>query len=788
MLGTTVDIAARVMALADGDQILCTRSVFDNARQFLPGERIKGVGPLSWLIHGQYKLKGIPVPTEICEVGEKGRAVLTSPPGSVADDKVVVGEWRPQAHHSLPDTDWVLTKQLGEGGFGETWKAEHRNTRDVRAFKFSFRPERVRNLKQEKLFFDLIRKELGESESFVRIYKVNTDHPPYYLEMEYVEALDLRQWLNMTKQAGHMPSPQIQAGIVAQVAEALARAHAAGVVHNDVAPGNILIRSHSAGEGISPSVVLSDFGIGRLVAKEKVDEYYISALTTPTVAQTKPMYLAPELLQRQQATPQSDIYSLGVILYQLYKGDMETPVPLGNLKKYVRDPIILADVCWLLAADPGQRPGDGKDVARRLGDYSKRKRTRNLIRGTLAGVFGAMCLALALVVYWLVGEPKWDDYVSQLSEVRKNIHRCDFASAKDQLNARSFYEGLFGSKHRDWEWGRLRLLSDPDSYPDSQVTLKGGSGAPVNFVGFTPDSDHIFSCGEDNIVRVWNLKDGKAEVFPDRAKCVACDPDGIRIACCGQDNAIRIWNVQTHEELGGLRPEALMIVHAIAFSPDGRRIAAAGAGTEGKDSTKQVGRIELWNTNSLMQGGEPYTITEPSVDAVTRIAFSPDGRRIAGTGLIAEPLQTVVKIWDSAKVAKVVSFGTEKRDVNALVFSPDKTRKWLVTGGGTTGEPGAELKIWNCAEDRANVAREFKFTDGAGDGISALAFNRRGGRLAFGAEDGTVRVWAPEKNADLISERAPAPVRTVAFSRDGLQIAAGCSDGTIVIWPARPWK
>jgi len=79
MYGLQVDISARVMSLGEGDEILLTRSAFDNARQVLKGQDIEGVGELSWLNHGPYVLKGVEEPLEICEVGEVGEAALKPP-------------------------------------------------------------------------------------------------------------------------------------------------------------------------------------------------------------------------------------------------------------------------------------------------------------------------------------------------------------------------------------------------------------------------------------------------------------------------------------------------------------------------------------------------------------------------------------------------------------------------------------------------------------------------------------------------------------------------------------
>ena len=124
LYGLQVDICARVMSLADGDQILMTRSVFDNARQVLKGQGIEGIKGLSWLNHGPYVLKGVEEPLEICEVGEIEAAILKPPPDSekvhryVSPDAEPVLGWRPAIDQVVPGTEWRLIEKLGEGGFG----------------------------------------------------------------------------------------------------------------------------------------------------------------------------------------------------------------------------------------------------------------------------------------------------------------------------------------------------------------------------------------------------------------------------------------------------------------------------------------------------------------------------------------------------------------------------------------------------------------------------------------------------------------------------------------------
>ncbi|MDA1275591.1 MAG: protein kinase [Verrucomicrobia bacterium] len=246
MYGLQVDICARVMSLAEGDQIVLTRSAFDNARQVLKGEEIEGVGALSWMNHGPYVLKGVEEPMEICEVGEVGAAVLKPPADSEkvhryvsADSEPALG-WRPALEQVVPGTEWVLEEKLGEGGFGEVWVARQARLKERRVFKFCFRADRVRSLKREVTLFRLLKERVGEHPNIVRLHDVFFDEPPYYVVMDYVAGRDLKTWCEARGGVNRIPL-ETRLEMAAQVADALQAAHDAGVIHRDVKPSNILI-------------------------------------------------------------------------------------------------------------------------------------------------------------------------------------------------------------------------------------------------------------------------------------------------------------------------------------------------------------------------------------------------------------------------------------------------------------------------------------------------------------------------------------------------------------------
>ena len=429
LYGLQVDVCARVVSLAEGDQILLTRSAFDNARQVLKGEAIEGVGALSWLNHGPYVLKGVDEPMEICEVGELNCAVLKAPSDSdkvhrfVSPDAEPVLGWRPAIGQGVPGTSWVLEEKLGEGGFGEVWLGQHKTTKQRRVFKFCFRADRVRSLRREVTLFRVMKERLGEHPHIVGVQDVYLEEAPYYLTMEYVAGRDLKTWSEARLPAG--ASAQAGGGvgaipletrleIVAQVAEALQAAHDAGVIHRDVKPSNILVSAdvsrpadavecggltplsseegrESSGENqsaVKPAhstiqAKLTDFGIGQVVSEEVLAGvtrlgFTETLLSTGRAGQAGTyLYMAPELLAGKSASKQSDIYSLGVVLYQLLVGDLSRPITT-DWSKEIADPLLREDLARCTAGKPEERFPRGSELAQNLRSLDQRRTGRAL--------------------------------------------------------------------------------------------------------------------------------------------------------------------------------------------------------------------------------------------------------------------------------------------------------------------------------------------------------------------------------------------------------------------------
>lgn len=366
-------ICERLLQLARPDQILMSRAVFDSARQVVKAEDLGGA-QITWMNHGPYLFQGLDGAVEICEVAEATRKTGGPPATSdkaqryVSPDSEPVLGWRPAAEQVVPATEWVLKEKLGEGGFGEVWLGMHRKLKEKHVFKFCFRADRVRTLKREVTLFRLVKERVGEHPNVVRLLDVFFDEPPFYIVEEYVEGKDLKTW---SEAQGGMASVPLDTRleIIAQAADALQAAHDAGVIHRDVKPGNILI-SQASTVNRQPCAKLSDFGIGQVISEE-----YFMGVTRAGFTQTMlstgssqtgtQLYMAPELIAGKSASIRSDIYSLGVVLYQLLAGDFTRPLT-ADWTEDVPDPLLREDLRLCVAGKPEERFAGGAQLAKNL--------------------------------------------------------------------------------------------------------------------------------------------------------------------------------------------------------------------------------------------------------------------------------------------------------------------------------------------------------------------------------------------------------------------------------------
>lgn len=270
---------------------------------------------------------------------------------------------------------WKLVERLGTGGHGEAWLARHEKTGDARVFKFALDAGALTSLKREITLYRLLHDSLGARAAIARIYEWNLSEPPYFIEMEYVGGGNLQAWLDTQGGIAEV-SLNARLELAAQIADALAAAHSVGALHKDLKPGNVLIHTN----GGQPTVRLSDFGCGGVLDPKRLEELGITRLGfTKTMADGNdagtPLYLAPEVVTGQPFTVQSDIYALGVLLYQLVTGNLRKALAPG-WESDVADELLREDIAAAAAGNPARRLTDAAQLAERLRTLEVRREAR----------------------------------------------------------------------------------------------------------------------------------------------------------------------------------------------------------------------------------------------------------------------------------------------------------------------------------------------------------------------------------------------------------------------------
>jgi tRNA A-37 threonylcarbamoyl transferase component Bud32 len=250
---------------------------------------------------------------------------------------------------------YTLEHVLGRGATGEVWRAhdDHGTTVAVKLLRpeLADDPEVVARFLRERHVVRSVR-----DDHVVGVHDLVIEGDTLAVVMDRVMGPDLRTYL---RERGRL-APVAAVAVVRQVLQGLAAVHHAGVVHRDVKPANVLVDERTPG---IPVAKLTDFGLSRLLDG--------SSVTRTTGVVGTPRYMAPELGDGRDPTPASDLYAVGVMLYELLAGHLpfEAANPVAMLRAHAEDevprPPGLPDPVWdvvstLLAKDPDERYADAE--------------------------------------------------------------------------------------------------------------------------------------------------------------------------------------------------------------------------------------------------------------------------------------------------------------------------------------------------------------------------------------------------------------------------------------------
>ncbi|MFC4160135.1 protein kinase domain-containing protein [Chitinimonas lacunae] len=268
---------------------------------------------------------------------------------------------------------YQLERMLGQSGAGEVWLARYGKTRAVRVYKYAADASQLARLKREATLARLLHEQLGERRDILRIVDWNFENAPFFLESEY-GGDNLLTWSQADNRLAMMPR-EARLAVFLQIARAVAAAHSVGVIHKDLKPANVLL--DGAGQAR-----LVDFGSSRLTDHHRLAELGITDLGVagaPTLtddsARGTVLYIAPEILREHPSTERSDIYALGVLLYQLVVGDLRRPMVQG-WERDIDDPLLCEDIAAATDGDIERRTASVNELIVALSDLPSRRLRR----------------------------------------------------------------------------------------------------------------------------------------------------------------------------------------------------------------------------------------------------------------------------------------------------------------------------------------------------------------------------------------------------------------------------
>jgi CheY-like chemotaxis protein len=278
----------------------------------------------------------------------------------------------PRGTLSLPTGElfagrFEVLDEIGSGGMGMVYRALDRELGDQVAIK-TLRPELLQDTSLVERFKSEIRlARTISSKHVVRTHDIGERDGVYYLTMEYVEGITVRELLDTRGRLGTAPT----LAIASQLAQSLVAAHEQGVIHRDIKPQNLLLDA-------SGVLKVMDFGVARLAGGS-------ANLTEVGMLVGTPSYMAPEQMLGESFDHRIDLYATGVVLFECLIGKLpfEASSAVALIARVLRDappapaehdpeiPQAFSDlVVRLLAKDPAQRPADAAELVRLLSDLS----------------------------------------------------------------------------------------------------------------------------------------------------------------------------------------------------------------------------------------------------------------------------------------------------------------------------------------------------------------------------------------------------------------------------------
>jgi len=652
---------------------------------------------------------------------------------------------------------------------------------------------------------------------------------PYFV-MEYVKGMSITAYCDE-----HKLDIEQRLKLFEHVCEGIHHAHQKGIIHRDIKPSNILVSVH--GDRAVPKII--DFGIAKATARSLTDK---TVFTCQGQLLGTPEYMSPEQvdLATQDIDTRSDIYSLGVLLYELLAGvlpfeekllrsggfaeiqrtirEQEPATPstrltnLGDQAKEIarsRKTQVIAlarrlhrELEWIplkaMRKDRCRRYRSASEMADDIQNYLNGSpliagpetavyRAKKFVHKHAGSVITVALVALAIVLGLIVSTAMY--FRAEQARKNESVARTQAEQAEKVAQQQRELAEESAEDYRRGLYVNSIQLADA-KYHEGNIghVRKLLESCPNDLRGW--EWDRINHVSDQSLMSFIGHQSGVSSV--------ALSPDGKRVVTGGGDyGTIKVWDIITGKELITLSGVHDKYISGVAFSPDGKQIV----------SSDGSGGIKVWNVSDV---NEAIISMRHGNDWIRSVSFSPDGKQLVSACYGDKE----IKVWDAATGAEIISFsGSEHTNgVSCAAFSPNGKHI-------ASGDWGATIIIWDAASgnevmkftDKFSTTRVSFSPDGKllasagwsglinirdvltgsivttlpfGSGmINSIAFSPDNKYIVSGGSDCTVRVWNVAKGNEITTLRGHgSSVSSVVFTPDGKQVVSGSEDGTIKVW------